>query len=336
MTSVLLYRFGLFWPRSLLHQYSPPKNSFHTRNISLQKAYFHQRKNASPKNICLPIFPLRFKECSLQWIKVVGVKGVVTRFLVFCPQGFSKKKGWIAGYWVARYWVSGVKGIWWERDLVFPRDQLPLPSTLVGSQRKVTQGYQYFHPKRHQSKMEYIHTNFTWMLKIWPWKRSFLLQSMFRFYLKCFWSILDVSLGLRDIQRANNHIRHTTWISADKTAVRCQLIPRATKLRRQNQIASHMPPMSDFAIFGQCWGANCFCHIGWAFQPEPDRASDATTATAEDGTGWTIIANWADWADWKVWAKEHRNSTVWRVLTIFCCCVLMVLVKVFTFDAWFR
>lgn len=31
------------------------------------------------------------------------------------------------------------------------------------------------------------------------------------------------------------------------------------------------------------WGANCFCHIGWAFQPEPDRASDATTATAEDG-----------------------------------------------------
>ena len=51
----------------------------------------------------------------------------------------------------------------------------------------------------------------------------------------------------------------------------------------KNQIASHMPPMSDFAIFRQCWGANCFCHIGWAFQPEPDRASDATTATAEDG-----------------------------------------------------
>ena len=87
-------------PRSLFHQYSPPKNSFPARNISLQKPYFHQRKNASPKNICLPIFPLRFKECSLQGIKVVGVKGVVMRFLVFCPQGFSKKKGldsWLLG-----------------------------------------------------------------------------------------------------------------------------------------------------------------------------------------------------------------------------------------------
>lgn len=175
---------GLYFISTSLQRIVSP-----TRNSSLQKAYFPQRKYVSPKNICLPIFPLRFKECSLQGIRVVGVKGVVIRFLVFCPQGFSKKKGWIAGYWVASYWVSGVKGIWWERDLVFPRDQLPLPSTLVGSQRQLPQGHQYLHPKKHQSKMKYIQTNLTWMLKICPWKRSFLLQSMFRFYLKCFWSI---------------------------------------------------------------------------------------------------------------------------------------------------
>ena len=66
--------------------------------------------------------------------------------------------------------------------------------------------------------MKYIQTNFTWRLIICPWKRSFLLRAIFRFRLKCFWSIyIDVSLGLRDIQRANNHIQDRTWISADKT-----------------------------------------------------------------------------------------------------------------------
>lgn len=30
-----------------------------------------------------------------------------------------------------------------------------------------------------------------------------------------FLEYLDGSLGFRDIQRANNHIRHTTWISAN-------------------------------------------------------------------------------------------------------------------------